>query len=259
MRLRACCVIAIGLASPALQAQTQVVVPNIYTTSEGPGSTAVPIAPTGNAWTLQLIINQNLLTGLVGRDLTGIAYRRSATAGGGYPTQSTTWSPYIIRLGPSVAPNAATGTLANNFTAAPTQVRSGSFTAGVLAWPNGGPPGPNPWGPTIAFDTPYHYTGGDLAMVITHPGSNNPNIGDAPLDTAGSASPGQGTDFSYFASTGFDVGTGSSSVFLPVVRFTAVAPVPEPATGLLVGSGAMAIGAAIRAIRRHGRPTAAVG
>ena len=106
-------------------------------------------------------------------------------------------------------------------------------TAGFLAWPNNGPGAPNPWGPEIGFDTPYHYTGGHLAMLITHPGSDNPNIGNALLDAAGMNTPGRGIDYSYFAGQGFDINSGSSSNFLPVVRFTAVEPVPEPATWMI--------------------------
>jgi hypothetical protein len=244
-------VVVLGLGSPSsVPAQVNVVVPNFYTNTNGTGVTAVPIDIQGHPWTIQLIYNQSQLTGLVGQDITGIAYRRGATAGGGYPLQTTTWSTYVIRLGPSVAPNAATGTYASNFTAAPTQVHSGSFTVPPFAWPNFGPPGPNPWGPVITFDTPYHYDGGNLAMLITHPGSDNTNIGNALMDTTTNSSPGIGTDYSYFANTGFDVPSGSPTQFMPIVQFTAVQPVPEPATCLLTGAAVMGVVAALRRRRR---------
>jgi hypothetical protein len=255
MRLRARCliVVVLGLGSPlAAPAQVQVVVPNVYTSTEGPASTPLPIHVQNNPWTFQLVLSQSQLTGLVGRDLTGISFRHSAVEGGGYPLQVTTWSPYVIRVGPGVAPNSATGAFASNFTATPTQVRSGPFTADVLAWPNSGPGAPNPWGPEVTFDAPYHYAGGHLAVLITHPGSDNPNIGNALIDAAGSATPGRGTDYSYFAGQGFDVGSGSASNFLPVVRFTAVAPVPEPATCLLAGAAATGVCAVVRRLRRRG-------
>ena len=250
MCLRARCLAVIVLSASA-PAAAQVVVPNVYTNDEGPASSPVPIHVQNNPWTFQLILNQNQLTSLVGRDLTGISYRHSAVMGGGYPLQTTMWANYVVRLGPSVAPNTATGTFASNFTNAPTQVRAGSFTVSPGAWQNFGPGNPNPWGPEITFDTPYHYTGGHLSMLITHPGSDNPNIGNALLDAAGMASPGQGTDFRYFAGTGFDVLSGGASNFLPVVRFTDAAPVPEPATCLLVGATALGVGAAIRRRRRR--------
>jgi hypothetical protein len=255
LRARRAIVIALGLASPpALSAQTQVVVPNVYTNTGATAVSAVPIHIQNNPWTFQLIYHESQLTGLIGKDLTAISYRRGATEGGGYPLQTTTWSNYVVRLGPSVAPSSATGTFANNFTAAPTLVNSGPWTVPFLAWQNFGPPGPNPWGPALAFDTPYHYTGGHLAMLITHPGSDNPFIGNALIDSAGSTSPGQGIDFTYRASTGFDAASGSASVFMPVVQFTAVQPVPEPTTCLLGGAAVLAAGAAVRRLRRREPP-----
>ena len=241
--------LGLGWSSP-VHAQSQVVVPNTYTNTDGLGVSSVPIDAQNRSWTFQLICNQSQLTGLIGQEITGIAYRRGATEGGGYPLVTTTWESYIIRVGPSVAPNAATGTFASNFTAAPTEVRSSSLTVPPFAWPNLGPPGPNPWGPVITFDTPFLYTGGDLAIQIAHPGSNNPSIGNALMDTTATASPGRGTDYSYFAGTGFDVSSGVSSVFMPIAQFTAVTPVPEPATSLLTGAALMGLGAALLAQRR---------
>lgn len=230
------------------------VVPNVYTNDEGPASTPLPIHVQDNPWTFQLILNQNQLTGLVGHDLTAISYRHSAVMGGGYPLQPTTWSNYVIRLGPSVAPNTATGTFAANFTAAPTEVHSGSFTVPPGAWPNFGPGNPNPWGPELVFDTPYRYTGGNLAMLMTHTGSDNPNIGNALIDAAGMNTLGRGTDYSYFAGQGFDVGAGAASNFLPVVQFSATAPVPEPTTCLLIGTVPLVVAATARRLRRRKLP-----
>jgi hypothetical protein len=246
-----------GLASsPPAHAQVNVVVPNVYTNTVGGGVSAVPIDIQGHSWTIQLVYNQNQLTDLLGQDITGIAYRRGAPAsGGGYPLQTTTWSNYVVRLGPSVAPTAATGTYASNFTAAPSQVRSGSWTVPPFAWPNNGPPGPNPWGPVLTFDTPYHYTGGNLAMLITHSGSDNPNIGNALMETTTSTSTGMGSDYVYYANTGFDVSSGSASGFMPVVQFTAVQSVPEPASCLLIGAVVIALGATRRTPRCRGLTT----
>jgi hypothetical protein len=242
----------LGLVIPSrVTAQVQVVVPNVYTTTEGPGSSSLPIHIQNNPWTFQLILHESQLTSLVGQELTGISYRHSAVMGGGYPLQTTTWTNYVIRLGTSVAPGVAAETFANNFTSPPTQVRDGTFTVAPGAWPNFGPGAPNPWGPEITFDTPYHYSGGNLAMLITHPGSDNPNIGNALIDTTGSSSPGRGTDFSYFAGTGFDSLSGGASNFMPIVRFTAVTPVPEPTTCLMTCTIVMAVGA-LRRTRRSG-------
>ncbi len=82
-----------------------------------------------------------------------------------------------------------------------------------------------------------------------HPGSDNPQIGDALIDTTGSASPGLGTNYAYVAGQGFDTLAGASSVFLPVVRFS-FQPVPEPATGLLACGAVAGCVAAWRRRRR---------
>jgi hypothetical protein len=225
------CVIA-GLAA-ALETRGQDVfhvAPVIYTNAEGPGSTPTPIHIQGAPRTFQFIINESQLTGLVNTQITGISYRHSAVSGGGYPLQTTTWAEYSISLGASVAPSSATGTFANNFTAGSTLVRTGSFTAAPFSWPNPGPPGPAPWGPIIDFDTPYFYTGGHLAMLITHPGSDNPNIGDALIDATGSSSPGQGTDYSFFIENVFNGTAGTSNLFMPIVQFSGFSSVPEPSS-----------------------------
>jgi hypothetical protein len=237
----------LGCWPAAAHAQTQIVVPNAYQNLNGLGVSDLPIDIQGHSDTLQLIISGSQLTNLVGMDLTAISYRRGATQGGGYPLQTTTWSNYVIRLGPSVAPNSATGAFASNYTAAPTQVRSGPWTVPPFAWPNFGPPGPNPFGPDATFNTPYLYTGGNLALLITHTGSDNPNIGNALMDTTTHTSPGFGTDYSYFTDFSFDSALGSSTEFMPIVRFTAVAAVPEPGSVLTVAALVSFIVA-----RRHG-------
>jgi MYXO-CTERM domain-containing protein len=245
--------LAVALAGlcPAA-ASAQVVVPNAYENLNGLGVSSMPIDIQGNPRTLQLVISASQLTNLVGMDLTGISYRRGATAGGSYPLQQTTWSDYVIRLGPSVAPSAATGSFPGNFTAAPTEVRSGPWTVPFFAWPNNGPPGPNPWGPEATFDTPYLYTGGNLAVLITHPGSDNPNIGNALMDTTTHNSPGFGTDYSFFYDFSFDAASGSPTEFMPIVRFSAVTPTPEP-SGWLTGAAALAAAVAAARRRRPGR------
>src|SRR5689334_1705831 len=86
----------------AAAAPAQVVVPNAYTNQNGLGVSALPIDIQGHPDTLQLVISGSQLTTLVGMDLTGISYRRGATMGGSYPLQTTTWSDYVIRLGPGV-------------------------------------------------------------------------------------------------------------------------------------------------------------
>jgi hypothetical protein len=112
------------------------------------------------------------------------------------------------------------------------------LTVPPLAWPQGSPPAPSPWGIEITFNTPYLYTGGNLALLVTHPGSNNPDQGNSLLDASASSSPGLNTDYAEVAANSFNATAGNLSNFVTVVRFTGVpAAVPEPTTLLLVAVG----------------------
>ncbi len=240
------------LLSAAAPAQILVTVPNIYESTNGPGVSSILIAPQNNPWTVQLIWNANQLTGLVGTQITGITYRLNAVTPNGYPRfdrPATTWADYRISLGPSVTPNLATGTFAANYLSAPTLVRSGPLTVGPNAWPTGGSGStPDPWGVEITFDTSYLYTGGPLALLVSHPGSDNPDPGNALLDSTTGTSPGISTDFTMIAANSFNATTGASSVFATIVRLTAT-PVPEP-SGLALLAAAAGLAATVRRWRR---------
>ncbi len=226
------------LAAASSPAQVVVVVPNVFTDAEGPGSNNTLIRNQGNPRTAELLFNANQLANLLGLQITGITYRLS-TLPGGYPLQTTTWADYRISLGPSVAPNQATGTFATNFTASPTLVRSGPLTVPPFAWQATGGAGPNPWGIEITFTTPYLYTGGHLGILVSHPGSDNPSEGNSLLDAAVNTSPGFGTDYRMFTATTFNAASGTETGFPTVVRLTAVNPVPEPSSVALVSLAAL--------------------
>jgi hypothetical protein len=133
-----------------------------------------------------------------------------------------------------------------------TLVRSGPLTVPPLAWPQGSPPNPSPWGIQINFNTPYLYTGGDLALLVSHPGSDNPSQGNSLLDASGSSSPGLHTDYRGFVANAFNATTGAQTNFVTVVRFTGVAAsVPEPTTLVLTGLAVTAAGFAFWQIRRR--------
>jgi hypothetical protein len=242
---------ALALASNA-QAQVVVVVPNIFTSTTGSGLSQVLIGIQGNPRTSQFIWNTDQLTGLIGMQITGVNYRLHTAIPNGYPLQTTTWSDYRISAGPSVTPNLATGTYASNFLTPPTLVRSGPLTVPPFAWPTGGSgSNPDPWGVFIPFDTPYIYTGGPLAMLFTHPGSDNPNQGNALLDSTSSSSAGNGVDYINIGSAGFNATTGASTVFSTIIRLSAV-PAPEPASFVLVGMAGALVFPMFRRARQRG-------
>ena len=139
MRVRHFCttvIISLAIAVPT-SAQVTTAVPNIYANTDGTGVSNILIGPTGNPWSVELIWNANQLTGLIGSEITSVKYRQSSAAPGGYPLTTTTWSDYRISFGASVAPSAASTTLASNFLVSPTLVRSGPLTVGPNAWPAG--------------------------------------------------------------------------------------------------------------------------
>jgi hypothetical protein len=242
MKIRQFC-IAIGLAmtvcAPA-SAQVSATIPNIYATTAGPGYSGALIGTTTSPFTEEMIWNASQLTGLIGSQLTSVQYRAGHALPNGYPFVTTTWSDYRISFAPSVAPSAASTTIADNLTASPTLVRSGPLTVTQFAWPVGG--SPSPWGVQITFDTPYFYAGGNLAMIVSQPGSNNPDPGNGLLDSSSSASPGYGTDFQAVIGNSFTATTGSLSAFGTIVLLNGTTPVPEPTTFVLVGAVTMVVG-----------------
>lgn len=251
--LRIAAAAALSVATIA-SAQVVAVVPAVYASAEAPGSNSAPIAFINNPRTVQFLMNANQLTDLVDRPITGITYRLSNVTPGAYPLVPTTWAEYRIRLGPAVAPAAATTTFADNYTSPPQLVRSGPLTVPPIAWPTGGGGTvPAPWGFEIVFDTPYVYTGGHLALLLTHPGSDNTSQGNSLLDAAAASSPGLGTDFACVIGPGLDAATGTPNNFPNVVRFTAGAVVPEPSALALGGLALAAVGRRLWHNRRHER------
>jgi hypothetical protein len=234
--LRSGLTLTLGLAAAtSAAAQVVVVVPNIYTSTTGSGLSQVLIGIQGNPRTSQFIWNANQLAGLIGMQITGVNYRLHTAIPNGYPLQTTTWSDYRISMGPSVTPSLATGTYASNFLTTPTLVRSGPLSVPPFAWNTGGSGStPDPWGVFIPFDTPFVYTGGPLGMLFTHPGSNNPDQGNALLDSTSGSSPGNGVDYTNIGSAGFNATTGASTVFSTIIQLNAI-PVPEPTSIVLMG------------------------
>jgi hypothetical protein len=226
-------VAALLLASAGAPAQTYTVIPGIYADAEGPAGNNALVRHQGSPYTSQFVYSPTALATLVNFEITGLTFRSWGALPGGYPFQvTTTWADYRISLGPAVAPSAVDSTtFANNFTAPPTLVRSGPLTVLPNAWPHTGP-GPEPWGVEITFDRPYLYTGGNLAILVSHPGSDNPDFGNNLMNAASSTSPGYGVDYAMLTGPGFNASTGTINTFPTILRLTGIA-VPEPRFALL--------------------------
>jgi hypothetical protein len=180
-----------AMVAPAM-AQS-VVVPNANATTRGTSQLNSIIRNAGNPRTYQYGINAAELAGIpVGSTITGVSLRFSALASNtiSWPPADITWSNYDIWIGPA---NPTAGWVADpmqNFTSPPQQVRSGPMTldAGVFSNQNLPAPAPNPWADFFfSFQSQYVYAGGDLAMLFSHPGSNDAAIALYPETVASNA------------------------------------------------------------------------
>jgi hypothetical protein len=190
----------------------------------------------GQARSYQMGITGTNMAGLpVGSTITGFSFRLDAGQTTWPPTDAT-WSDYEITLAQWT--NSANGfsiVYSQNMTN-PVLVHDGALTIAANSLVGGA--GVNPWGPTIAFQTPYVYQGGSLSILIRHSGSN---ISTTRFLDAVSYSFANG--FVGQLSTTKDAVTSDDAAPLTVLRleYTAAAEssaVPEPST---MGIGAIAL------------------
>lgn len=226
----------------ACAAQADVVVPNSAAGTEGDG--AFSLTSTGSTGrTFQLTIASSQLTALVGQQIFGLQWRLNAAATAAWPPVNTTYAFWDVFMGPGVAPSAMSNTFASNFSAAPTQVRSGpaAFTAGGHTF--GG--SPNAFGEMLSFTSPYLYTGGDLTLEMrfaAQVGSTVQSPFDAVVASGGPAN-GWGVDFAGRWVGNATATTGGNANFL-VTNFV----VPAPSSMALLG---LSLGVALRRNRRR--------
>lgn len=223
----------------AVGAAQAVVVPNALAATEGDGAFFLTTT-TAAGRTFQVTIAANQLTGLVGMTLQGICFRINNTVTTAWPPANVSIADWDIFLGPGVAPSAMSNTFASNFTGTPTQVRNGpiSFNMGDFPVGNSGST-PNAFGPPIAFDTGYLYTGGDLTLemrFLNQTGSTTQASFDAAAAASGPGN-GWGVDFAGRWTSNAAGTSGGNANFL-VTSFHAV---PEPGTLAALGIGALAL------------------
>lgn len=182
------------------------VVPNEYENIPGTGSFSSPLATTPR--TYQMLIHENQLTGLVGKELRGIYWRIPASATANWPTAEVIYTAYDIYLSGSVDPSARSLTFVNNIVGNQTQVRSGGLTIPIDAYPFGH--SPNGWGPEISFDSAWLYTGGHLLIEIRTSGFTGTSRSN---DAVTTSSAGYLTQFSACWASGYTATSGSQGNF----------------------------------------------
>jgi hypothetical protein len=164
----------------------------------------------------QIVYGNSHLGGLhVGDLITGLTFR---VDGGQGNVPAQTVSNYEIRLSKSAnAPGSLSSTLAANRGADEVIVHTGPVT--IAAGDFTGGPGPNPFGATITFTTPYTFTGGPLLLEYAH--SVFPS-GGVQGDAAAALADAQSAFGTGFSATTADIGIFTDAV---VVQFTVI---PEP-------------------------------
>lgn len=183
--------LSLSLLSAGLLAQS-VVVPNANATTLGTGQLNSIIRNLANPRTYQYGINASELAAVpLGSVITGVSLRFSQLASNpaAWPPADITWPSYDISIG-AAAPTASWGAdPAANFLTPPQQVRTGPMTLDAGVFANLLQPGtPNPFAEFFFnFQTPYLYLGGDLAMLFSHPGSNDPALAQYPETVASNA------------------------------------------------------------------------
>lgn len=166
-------------------AQTTLVVPN---SNEG----SAFIGPFGNASRqLQFIIDDSLLTSLVGKNLTSISFRLPASTAESWPPAALTMSSFKIFLSDSVEPADRQLNFAANVVGTQTQVRSGSLLIPQGALTVGS--SPNEFSFKITFTSAWQYNGGNLLIEVQHSGTG---ISSRSVQAVSTSSAGYGTLYS---------------------------------------------------------------
>ena len=167
------------------KAQSTLVVPN---SNEG----SAFIGPFGNAARqLQFIIDDSLLTSMVGKNLTSISFRLPASTADAWPATALTMSAFDIYLSDSVEPADRQLDFVANVVGTQTKVRSGTLPipAGALTVGSN----PNDFSFKITFSNAWQYNGGNLLIEVRHSGTG---ISSRSVHAVSTSSAGYGTLYS---------------------------------------------------------------
>ena len=206
------------------------VIPGAYENAPGTSSFVGPMA-TGER-TYQMLIHESLLTDLIGRELTGIAWRLPASASGPWPGSDLSYSDYSIYLSGSVAPADRSLTFAENVVGAQTQVRSGGLSVDAGSYGSGG--SPNSFGPSVGFDN-WVYGGGHLLVEIRHSGNG---VASRAMDALSTSTAGYGELFSAAWASSSSATSGLQGNFT-IFEFTSI---PVPGALFILTSGCALLG-----------------
>jgi hypothetical protein len=192
--------------------------------------------------TYQMQFGASYLGGIsVGDKITGISFRiGSNVERPGSPASSfTNWDLTLAQAANSVSTMSTT--FANNMSD-PELVRSGALSFAAGAFQGGAVnPNTNPFGPVIAFSTPYTYRGGDLVVLISHtPGTDSVGF----LDSLDATSPGYGSGYRALSASVYGATTATNTdASLTITQFTIESGspvVPEPS--MMVIASVLGIG-----------------
>ncbi len=186
----------------------------IVPASHAATTTGAFIGPYNNAGrSYQLLMDASLLTSMVGSNIEGLTFRTASSTSTSWPASTTTFPNYDVYIAPAVPIPSATNIFASNEAGPSTQVRSGSLVIAPGSFPAGGA---TSWGQVTTFQTPYHYTGGNLAVLIRHDGSDGVNRS---VNALGTSTTGYGTLFKACWLAGY-TSIGGNQANFGIVQFT---------------------------------------
>jgi hypothetical protein len=217
-------VILFSFNSPAQNPEVIIyqTVPGDYDTVAGNATFLGPLY-TG-ARTCQWLIHEDLLTNLVGKELQALSWRLPTGATSNWPVSDVTVTNYDLWLSGSVAPeNRSLTDFSANVVGPQKQVKVGELFIPMNSYTFGN--NPNDWGPEIAFDSLYLYTGGHMLIELRLTGTGSSRSTDA----AGTTAPGYGTLYSACWGSGYTANSGSQANFT-IVHLKADDPVPVELT-----------------------------
>jgi hypothetical protein len=198
-----------------------VVVPNANATVRGTGVLNTITRETGNPRTYLLGIAAPQLTGIpIGSVINGLSFRSNVTANNPalWPAAVTTWSPYEITIGNALPLTTWVPTFMTNMFNArvvrsvyPMSIQPNTF-ANNPALPA---PQPNAFGNFFFdFHRSFSYNGGNLAILMTNPGSDNTTAEF--LDAVQS----DNVNVRALSATGFHAPTGTDTLFsIPRIHY----------------------------------------